>query len=77
MKKVEHYVCEICHTEYAEKEKAVKCEKSHKIPKEVKAEEYRPIRSCIDRPISSSIDGIPDYIRVTFSDGSSERYKRG
>lgn len=69
MKKVEHYVCEICHTEYAEKEKAVKCKKLHKIPKEVKAEKYRPITSCID--------GVPDYIRVTFADGSSERYKRG
>ena len=69
MKKVEHYVCELCHTEYSVKEKAVKCEESHKIPKEVKAEEYRPIRSCID--------GIPDYITVTFSDGTIERYKRG
>ena len=45
------------------------CEKLHKIPKEVKAEKYRPITSCID--------GVPDYIRVTFADGSSERYKRG
>lgn len=69
MKKVEHYVCEICHTEYAEKEKAVKCEKLHKIPLEVKATKYRPITSCID--------DIPDYVNVTFSDGSSERYKRG
>lgn len=69
MKKVEHYVCELCHTEYSEKEKAVKCEKSHKIPKEVKAEKYKPITSCID--------GIPDYVTVTFSNGTIERYKRG
>lgn len=69
MKKVEHYVCELCHTEYEEKEKAEKCEKSHKIPTKVKAEKYRPIES--------SYEGMPDYVRVTFSDGRTERYKRG
>ena len=69
MKKVEHYVCEICHTEYADREKAKKCEKSHKIPTGVKPVKYRSITSCID--------GIPDYVTVTFSNGTIERYKRG
>lgn len=30
MKKIEHYICEICNTEYAERHKALECERSHK-----------------------------------------------
>lgn len=35
MKKVEHYICEVCNTEYKEKKSAERCEKSHKHPKTV------------------------------------------
>lgn len=30
MKEKKLYTCEICHTDYTDKEKAMKCEKSHK-----------------------------------------------
>lgn len=32
MKILQKYQCEVCHTEYAKKEDAVYCEKSHKTP---------------------------------------------
>ena len=31
MREVKHYICDICHTEYADRDKAIACEKSHKL----------------------------------------------
>lgn len=33
MKKVEHYICEICGTEYKDKKTCMECEKGHHTPK--------------------------------------------
>lgn len=30
MKEVKHYICEVCGTEYSDKNKAQECEKNHK-----------------------------------------------
>lgn len=68
MKKVEHYICEICGTEYADKEKAVNCEKGHHKPKNIKAERYQPITN--DRT------GYPDRIAVEMDDGKVVTYCR-
>lgn len=35
MRKVEHYICDICGTEYADASTAEKCEKYHVKPKKV------------------------------------------
>ena len=54
------YTCDICHTDYADKEMANKCEKSHKlIEKAVIVGEYKPI--------TSYPDGAPYKIRVKFA----------
>lgn len=68
MKKVTHFICEICGTEYADKEKARVCEKKHATPKEIVGQVYHPIR--FDE------SGYPRTIDVKMSDGKTLRYKR-
>lgn len=43
MKKVEHYICEICGTEYNEKEKCKLCEYGHHRPKGIDGAQWYPI----------------------------------
>lgn len=69
MKKVEHFICEVCNTEYKNKEMALKCEKSHKHPRSVMTAKCRPVTACDD--------GYPDAVTVLFDDGKCVRYKRG
>lgn len=69
MKKVEHYVCEICGTTYNSESNAIECEQHHRKPKEVFAVKYRPKNMCAD--------GYPDTVIIKFDDGQSIRYKRG
>lgn len=53
------YTCDICHTDYVDKEKAKECEKNHKLlEKATIIGEYSPI--TIDET------GIPKRIRVKF-----------
>lgn len=53
------YSCDICHTDYADKERAEECEKNHKlIEKATIIGEYKPIKSIAD--------GIPTKIRIKF-----------
>lgn len=68
MKKVEHYICEVCNTEYKEKKSAERCEKSHKHPKSVTSGRYSPV-TCSD--------GYPHTVEVLFDNGEMVRYKRG
>lgn len=66
MKELKLYQCEICNTQYKSLEMAEQCEQFHNIPKRVEAAKYR------------SINGngkYPDYVNVTFNDGSVKRYK--
>ena len=67
MKKLELYVCEICNTQYNEKNKAIECEKSHKIPTGCVGSRYRAMKS--------NYQGYPDRIKVTFNDGSVIEYE--
>ncbi len=68
MKKVEHYICEVCGTEYNEKQKAVDCEKGHHEPKSIVKARYQSV--CNDQ------SGYPDRIDVKMDDGKIVTYKR-
>lgn len=53
------YTCQICNTDYADKEKAIACEKSHKTLKGAEfVGEYKP-KGMVG-------DGLPIKIRVKF-----------
>ncbi len=64
MKEQRLYVCEMCGTKYNEKERALDCEKAH----------MRPVGFAGIKFHANA--AVPDWIEVTFSDGSSCRYKR-
>ena len=65
MKEIKHYVCEICHTEYNERQKAIDCEKKHCKPmakKNCELELYKLIMegaSC-GFPYVSEFDWVND-----------------
>lgn len=70
MKEKKLYTCEICNTDYADKEMAKDCEKSHKLLETATiVGEYHPL--------SMNKQGVPHKIRVKFK-GSNEVfvYKR-
>lgn len=63
MKEKKLYTCEICNTDYAEKEAAVKCEKNHKLlEKAVIVGEYKPM--------GMHPNGKPHKIRVKFPEST-------
>lgn len=68
MKKETLYRCEICNTQYADKDKAMQCEKGHKIPSSVVGTRYLAMKS--------DMSGYPNCVDVTFTDGTTQRYKR-
>lgn len=69
MKEVKHYICEICGTEYADKNHCTKCERSHKKPVSIKRSRYLPI--------TQNSLGIPITVTIEFENGSFYEYKRG
>ncbi len=68
MKKVKHYICEICGTEYNNKNDCVKCEKGH----------CKPVSIAVARYISMAQNksGYPVEICVKMDDGKTVTYKR-
>ncbi len=68
MKKVEHYICELCGTEYKEKEMCTKCEKGHKKPTGITGASFAPI--------TSDGSGYPVRVKIVMSDGKTITYKR-
>lgn len=62
------YMCEFCRTQYKNKNEALKCEKNHHTPKEMRQFKYHAAKS--DK------DGYPDVIEVVFDDGKVIKYKR-
>lgn len=68
MKETTLYQCEICGTQYADREAAESCESSHRIVKEVKGSKYRSQKS--------NPSGYPDTIFVEFDDGKRMMYRR-
>lgn len=61
------YTCELCGKEYENLSDAEKCEKSHKIPKEVRSPRYSP---------ADPKKVYPKSVLVEFTDGTSARYHR-
>ena len=68
MKKVERFICEVCGTEYTDKARCGRCERSHKEPQKIVSATYRPI----------TVDGTgyPEHLNVRISDGQTVRYKK-
>lgn len=68
MKEVKHYICDICGTEYNDKNQCAGCETGHRQPKKIVRTKYLPIKI--------NALGIPQVIEVEFDDGSKFEYKR-
>ena len=69
MKELKLYQCEICNTQYASKQYAEECEKSHKIIKAVVPLKYRSLKS--------NPEGYPDSVKIIFDNDEEIRYIRG
>ena len=68
MKELKKYQCDICHTEYANKTDATKCEKHHILPKTIK--------SVFAHPVTIEKTPYPRKIRVEMKDGKVVEYIR-
>lgn len=68
MKKVEHYICEVCGTEYNDKKKCEECETGHVKPKRI----YSSTFITINRDRS----GYPTKVSIEMGDGKIITYKR-
>ncbi len=66
MKKKELYTCEICCTDYADKENALNCEKGHRVIAETEGK-FNAI---------SNNGEYPKVINVKFDNGTTLQYKR-
>ena len=68
-KEVKYYVCNICQTQYKDKEKAKACEKSHCLPVGIVDARYLSN--------AQNEKGYPTTITVEMADGTHKIYKRG
>lgn len=68
MKKVEHYICEVCGTEYNDKKKCMDCEKKHVKPELIEGARYLPIKN--------DGKGYPITVHIKMSNGETITYKR-
>ena len=66
------YTCEICHTDYADKEKALQCEKHHYTKLKIVDMRHLPITV----PKMSNREGFPETITVKAENGETMVYKR-
>lgn len=67
MKEIKRYQCELCETYYADKEKAVRCEKNHKAI---------TIKHIFYQPIEMNKSGLPYKIEVSDANGKTYIFKR-
>lgn len=68
MKKVEHYICELCGTEYNDEKKCEECETGHVKPEGIERAEWISIKK--------DNSGYPTKIHVKMSNGKTITYKR-
>lgn len=68
MKKVEHYICEVCGTEYNDMQKCIDCESGHHKPVKIIDAKWAPLNN--DR------SGYPARIYIKMSNGETITYKR-
>lgn len=64
MKEQKLYVCELCGTQYKDKDKALECEEVHKVIGKIKNVSYH------------ANGDYPDRVEISFSDGKRIWYKR-
>ena len=64
MTKKELFTCDICHTDFNSKDKAVACEKSHKKVEEVKDMRIRPNEKYPDKVLLKFADGHEIWYRT-------------
>ena len=70
MKRVEHYVCDICGTMYNDENTAMKCEMHHVLPKKVLLKEIEKSAWIPITQSASSFYKYPKCIKVQMEDGS-------
>jgi len=68
MKTIEKYLCEVCNTEYADKQQAEACEKNHKKPVKIVDVRFLPMRQ--------NGTGYPVSVTIRMDDGKEVIYKR-
>lgn len=68
MKQKTLYTCEVCHTDYAERLAAERCEKNHKQKLKIKESRYLPF--------SQDKSGLPVSITIETPEGEKAVYKR-
>lgn len=68
MKQKTLYTCEICHTDYADKLTAQRCEKNHKQKLKIKDARYLSL--------SQDKSGLPVSVTIETEDGKIATYKR-
>lgn len=68
MKEKTLYTCEYCHTDYADKQTAIECEKVHVLDFEIFEKVYKP--KSIER------SGFPIKIVIKAKDGRTAQYER-
>lgn len=68
MKELKLYQCGFCNTQYTEKSKCSKCEKSHISPLK--------INKCRYVGMNENHKGYPVSIEVSFENGETATYKR-
>lgn len=68
MKEIKQYKCEHCGIIYADKDRALECEKGHKFATKIVSVHYPPY--------ASDNMGYPNKILVEFNNGITKEYKR-
>lgn len=68
MKKVEHYICDLCRTEYNDKNMCEKCESGHVKPTKIDGATWVSI--------TNNYSGYPTKVRIKMSNGETITYKR-
>lgn len=67
-REIKYYMCEICKTQYKDKEKAKACEKSHCLPVGIVDARYLSN--------AQNEKGYPTTITIEMADGTRQIYKR-
>lgn len=68
MRKVEHYICETCGTEYNDKKRCEQCEKGHIKALKIKSARYLSVEK--------NAKGYPLSVNIEMEDGKIVTYKR-
>ncbi len=74
MKKVNHFICEICGTMYKDSATAMKCEAYHILPRKILAKEIEKGDWIPITQSASSFYRYPKRIKVQMADGSICHY---